>query len=623
MTRQNAQMLDRALAHQRRGETDAADAIYRHILTVNPGNAEAMRLSAAIAHHAKDYARALDLFARAIAARPDFADAYYGRGLLRLEIKERDAANDDFRQAIAHDPNHSGAHIRLGLRQLEDNDLDSAASSLERALTADPGSATAAINLGLVRRRQGRLDDALHYYEQACKLAPDMEVAHGNLATVLQELGRSDEAIAILRRFDIDTADPVIATNLLTSSNLVPGDLATALIQARRWAARFADKLAGPPARRRVDPERRLRLGYIGTDQLRRHTLAMTYLPLFGAHNRELFDVIAYSDQLPSNEDGISKRFRAVATWRETAELDDAALAELIQADEIDILIDAVGFARGSRLLTMARRPAPIQVQFPVMSTTGMAAMDYAIGDTRLLPPGVDAFFAERLWRLPYGYLYVPLIELPPLVVPPFQRNGYLTFGSFNRITKFGADTVTTWAAVLRAVPRSRLIIKGIGISPVSVERYRQQFQAAGVEPGRLEFRGQVASDAAHFAQYNDVDIAFDTFPHCGVVTTFDALAMGVPVVTLAGTRPLERYGAAILGALDLNFLVADSQADYVAKAASLAADPDRLTPLRQGLRAHLAASPLGNPAAFAPLIEDAYREMWRRWCQSATSRGR
>jgi predicted O-linked N-acetylglucosamine transferase (SPINDLY family) len=251
------------------------------------------------------------------------------------------------------------------------------------------------------------------------------------------------------------------------------------------------------------------------------------------------------------------------------------------------------------------------------MSTTGMTAMDYIITDEHLVPPSSAAFFTERLWRLHCGFLYQPLMPLPDAVACQ-RQNAPVTFGSFNRLAKIGPPVAAAWARILTAVPASRLILKTGGpLTPEMIARYSELFAGAGVAADRVEFRGRT-SDAEHFRHFQDIDIMLDPFPHGGVLTTCDALAMGVPVVTLAGERILERYGAALLAAAGFDQGIARSVDDYVACATALARERDRLAAERPARSRRMRASPLCDAPGFARAVENAYRMMWRERCTAA-----
>lgn len=617
MTVAHSNLLARALRLVRSGEPGAADAICRHVLAVDPTNATALYVAGVIAHELGDHARSLDLMDRAVAAKPEFADAYCGRGLARRHLREPEAALGDFQRALALNPNHARAHFYWGLTLLERNSLAAAAEEFEHALASEPDMAMALTNLGLVRQRQGRPAEAVRLYRRAIAIEPALAVTRNNLASALQDLGQASEALDILRGLDVETTDPVVGANLLTCLNLVPGTPQEFCAAAKRWAARFADPLTPPVAPTRpLDPDRRLRIGYVAANGLRRHTLAMTYLPLFEAHDRAQVEVFAYSDLPEDEEDDVTQHLKSsVSAWRRTGSLGDGALADLIRADGIDILIDGIGFAAGSRLLAAARRPAPIQAHFPPMSTTGMTGIHYVIGDRILLPEGIDGAFTERLWRLPCGFLYQPLDPLPPAAAPPVLRNGFITFGSFNRFAKVGPEAVAMWAAVLNRLPTSRLIVRSsVAASGETASSYAELFAAHGVAQERLDF-GAMPSGSGVLQEFNQIDIALDTLPFGGVLTTCAALAMGVPVVTWAGARIMERYGAAILNAAGFDEGIATDREAYVRRAVELAGAPQRLASLRLQLRQMLFGSPLCDGAGFARAIESAYRAMWRRWC--------
>lgn len=535
------------------------------------------------------------------------------RALRHQEAGESAQAEAIWRHLVATEPSNALARFHLGTILGGRERFAEAETLLAEAASLAPHSAEVLGNLGLIRHRLGRLDAAVEDYRRAVALRPDLPMLRNNLATALQELGLVEEAADLYRRLSNEVDDPTIGANLLTALNLVVATPDDALAAARHWAARYAEPVTPPrQPRPATEAKHRLRIGYFGAAGFCRHSLAMTWLPLLSAHDRERFDVFAYSELPEAREDAISRRFQAVAQWRRTLGLSDTEFADAVRADGIDILVDANGFAAGSRMLAFARRPAQIQIHFPTMSTTGMSAMDYVVGDARLFPPALDASFSETLWRLPHAYLYAPIATLPQAAPPPVLRNGIITFGSFNRLSKIGRMAVTTWARVLRAVPQSRLIVKSAtGVPPSAQSRMLELFAAHDVAAERVEFRGQTKSDSEHFLQFKEVDVVLDTMPHCGVTTTFDALALGVPVISLAGARPLERYGAVILGALGLDEYLADSPEDYVARAVAMASDVERLSFLRGTLRDRVFASPLCDGAGFTRTLEDAYQAMW------------
>jgi protein O-GlcNAc transferase len=543
------------------------------------------------------------------AAPPTLAE----RALRHQRAGEAGPAEAIWRHLAATEPDNALPRFHLGTLLGGLGRLSEAETWLAEAVARAPDSPELLGNLGMIRQRLGRLDDAVDCYRRALARPGDLAVIYNNLGGALQELGQAEESLAAYRRADASLRNPMIAANVLTTLNLLPGTRAQFLAAARDWAQRFAEPLTPARPSPRGSPPR-LRVGYVGAGGLRRHTLALTWLPLLEAHDAGRVEVFAYSDLPLEREDDISRRFQAVSTWRRTAGLDDENLAALIRSDAIDILVDGIGFAAGSRLTTFARRPAPLQVHFPPMSTTGMSAMDAIIGDEVLIPPGSDADYTEAVYRLPCGFLYAPLAQLPPPEEAPAARNGFVTFGSFSRPAKISPAAIAAWAKILSAVPSARLRVKsGAALADSTIAAFRDQFAQHGADPARVEFRGRVPSDAEHYRALLDIDIALDTFPHGGVLTTCDALVMGVPVVTWAGERVLERYGAALLQAAGFSEGIAGDIDQYVHRAVSLARDTARLATLRPALAAATRASPLCDARRFASTLEDAYETLTRR----------
>jgi predicted O-linked N-acetylglucosamine transferase (SPINDLY family) len=304
-----------------------------------------------------------------------------------------------------------------------------------------------------------------------------------------------------------------------------------------------------------------------------------------------------------------------VKHWHPIAGFSDAALAEKISGDGIDILIDLAGHTAENRLLTFARKPAPIQVSWMgYPGTTGLRAMDYYLADRYFLPPGAfDSQFTEKLVHLPASAPFLPDEGAPPVNALPALSKGYITFGSFNRLTKLRPSVIALWSRLLRALPDAHMVLGGMPREG-SYDALIGWFAREGIVRERLSFYARCPMPA-YLALHHQVDMCLDTFPYTGGTTTNHALWMGVPTLTLAGHTPPGRQGAAMLGHVGLEAFVAEDEKDFQEKGLSWAADLAALAAVRAGLRERCERSPMRRPDVIAAGLESALRNMWQRWC--------
>jgi len=315
--------------------------------------------------------------------------------------------------------------------------------------------------------------------------------------------------------------------------------------------------------------------------------------------------------------DRVSDMFKSAADgWTDVRGLTDGEIAERIAGDGIDILVMLAGRFDDNRAFLAAERAAPIQVSYHDVATSGLNEMDALLTDEVLSPPDGTEQFTERLVRLPAYYQYLTPDGLPDVASPPATFAGRVTFGSFNKPEKMTDQVVALWAEVLDAVPGARLALKYKNhYGDPETERYwRGRFGDHGVGDDRLVLLSGDDKRADHLWLYGQIDIALDPFPFNGATTTFEALAMGVPVVALKGTRFAGRVAASILHQAKCDELAADTPTDYVAIARDLAGDIDHLADLRAKLRGRLRASALCDGPAYARTVEAAYRGLWRDW---------
>jgi predicted O-linked N-acetylglucosamine transferase (SPINDLY family) len=284
--------------------------------------------------------------------------------------------------------------------------------------------------------------------------------------------------------------------------------------------------------------------------------------------------------------------------------------------------VDLAGHTGYNRMLLFARRPAPVQVSWlGYPNTTGLSTIGYRIVDDYTDPPGLtDPFCTEKLIRMPESFLcYRPDKDSPAAGELPASKSGRVTFGSFNVLPKVSGKTFALWAALLRAIPESCLIMKTRSFSDrTACNVALEMFASYGISPERIELVSYKPSFKEHLEMYNQIDVALDTFPYNGTTTTFEAIWMGIPVITLAGDTHASRVGVSILSNIGLPELIARSQDEYVAIALNLVNDLRRLQTLRDSLREMMVKSPLTDARRFTGNLENCYRSIWEKWCKSA-----
>jgi predicted O-linked N-acetylglucosamine transferase (SPINDLY family) len=574
-----------ALQHHRAGRLAEAERGYRAILRSEPEHADSLHLLGVIALQNGDLTSALSLVQRAVVLRPDAAVCRNNLG----QVLDRLGRNDE------------------------------AVGCYEAAIELDPGYAEAYNNLGFVLARQDRLTDADALYRKAIDLDPEYAEPHTNRGNLLKDRGELDAAIRCYRRaIELRPDLSAIHSNLLLPLHYHPDySPADLLREHRAWAERHVAPLvrARRPHENVPEPERRLRIGYVSPD-FREHSVARFVLPLFREHDRRQVEVFAYSDA--PTPDAVTRLVRDhVDRWRDVATLGDEKLAEVVRADGIDILVDLAAHSGHNRLLTFARKPAPVQVTYlAYCSTTGVDAIDYRLTDRFLDPPEQRGDYTEASIHLPHCYWCYSVPPLPGSRLPATEhRAGPPTFGCLNNFAKVTDVTLELWGRLLRRVPEARLLV--YARTEAHRNRVRRALREAGLDESRAAFVGR-QSLADYLETYRQIDVALDPHPYCGGTTTCDALWMGVPVVSLAGRTAVSRAGATLLRNVGLEHLVARTPEQYVEVAAALMRDAAGLAVLRRELRGRIESSPVMNAPLFARDIEAAFRTAWRAWCRES-----
>jgi predicted O-linked N-acetylglucosamine transferase (SPINDLY family) len=596
------------------------------------------------------YADALACFDKAIALKPDFADASYNRGNLLIELGRFAEAFAGFERTIAINPQHlhawkSRGNALHGLARFTD-----AIASFDQALAIAPNDAGAWTNRGEMLRCLERLDDALASFDKALSINPESPKAWLLRASTLMMQGKVTESLASCQRALAIRPDYAKALTLLGQCHLQRAEIEAAVscferslaikpddeitlsnrifaldfsgnsgfavgYEARsEWWHRIGSKISAErPAQYENDrdPTRRIVLGYV-SPEFRHRSAAFALRPVLDNHDRTQYEVVCYS--CTPTEDFVTDSFRQTADrWRNASQWSDDQLVDCIRADKVDILIDLSGHTDRNRLRVFARKPAPIQVTAWGHATgTGLPTIDYLFSDPVLLPANIRHLVAEQVCDLPCAIIIEPPQAKLRSKEPPVTSNGYVTYGVFSRVSRLSDAAIGVWAQILQSDVTARLLIKDHLIDDVSIQnRLLKNFVAHGIAPDRIFLLGSTSHED-HLAAYGRIDVCLDPFPHGGGVSTWEALHMGVPVVTKLGNSVATRIGGAILSAIGMTDWIATDEDQYVQIA--LRSTPERLKTIRHELPDLI--DNRCNPAAYTRAVEVAYRTMWERYCR-------
>ena len=660
---------------------DAARASFARAVAIEPKYAEAHLNAGNVFGVLKRSDEALAAYDRALALRPDLADAWTGRGNVLVELKQYDGARvaydkalalkpdlfgawlgrgglfartgqygialAAYNQALALNPDSAEAWLGCGNAYNELKQFDRASPAFDKALTLNPDLANAWLGRGNVFAAQVHYKSALDAYGKALSLQPDLAEAWLGRGVALSAFVRYDEAFAaydkaaalkpdlnyalgarlFMKRYLCDWSDWDVEVALLLlkigEGKLVsmPFDLfaMTSSASAQRHCAEVQmrkQQSYGPLWRGEVYAHDRVRVAYLSAD-FREHPVAYLMAGLFEHHDRSRFEVTALSLG-PDRFSPMRERIKgAVEHFVDVGEQSDQDIAELIRRREIDIVIDLMGLTRHNRLDVLARRPAPIQVNYLGYSgTTGADFIDYIVADATVIPEQHRTFYSEEVVWLPDCYLITDDRRVIAQRTPSRSECGLpedgFVFCCFNNTYKLGPETFGVWMRLLTATPGSVLWLSEANATAQA--NLRREAEQSGVAASRLIFASRLPDVADHLARQRQADLFLDTLPYNAHTTACDALWAGVPLLTCLGTTFVGRVAASLLKAIGLDELITHSLADYEALALKLAHDPTALAALRERLARNKTSFPLFDTARTTRQIETAYTMMWERY---------
>ncbi|MSO72304.1 MAG: tetratricopeptide repeat protein [Rhodospirillaceae bacterium] len=618
-------------------------------IALKPDYAEAYHNRGHVCRDQKRYGAAGDDYDKAIALKTGYAEAYYSRGTNFRALKKFQAAIDDYDRAIALRPGYAEAHNNRGVVLSELGCHEESLASYDQAIQLKPAYSEAYNNMGVAFQDLKQLELALEAFDKAIDIKADSAEAYNNRGSALNEMKRFDAAISsystalqlnpsypflygirlytklnicewtgfdseideLLRRLERgELASPPFSLLTLISS---PGLLREG---AEIWMRDQSPRNSILGALPRRSRSAKIKLGYFSMD-FHNHPVSQLTAGVIEAHDREKFEVIAFSYG-PASEDALRKRMEAaVDTFVDVRSASDMEIAEMARRMEIDIAVDLAGYTGQPRTGIFAIGAAPIQVNYlGYPGTMGADYYDYIVADHMIIPEDGRHHYAEKIVYMPHSYqpndatrkIADKIFTREELGLPPIG-SGFV-FCCFNINIKISPGTFAGWMRILNRVEGSVLWL--LEDNSLAAANLRREAKRQGVDERRLVFAPRTPfSD--NLARQRVADLFLDTLPYNAHTTASDTLWAGLPILTCAGESFAGRVAAGILTALDLPELITFDAKAYEDRAVALATNPDEMEDTRRKLARNRLTAPLFNAALYARHIESAYTRMYER----------
>lgn len=557
-------------------------------------------------------------FEQALQIKPDCVDALYGLGNIYTDSGLMAKARELYRKAIEIEPRYYAPYSAIGFTWLSEH-IHKAIDFYKQALSLNPNADDVLMRLGEAYQRIGEFGEANTCHRNAINQNPDNPAHYFSLSNLLIAQGKIKDALECCQKcLELQPDHNRAFSNLLMSLHYISDIQPQEIFRLHQEYDRHFKPDILPQREFSKNQPEKLNIGFVSGD-FRRHSVSYFLIPLLENIDRSKFSITCYS--CGKSRDDITQQIMDLCeNWREICGVSEQSAAELIMADNIHILIDLSGHTADGRMPLFYQRPAPVSVSWlGYPDTTGLSVMDWRIvddvTDVAVTEEDTQEMCSEKLLRFSRFLCYKPDDSSPGITPAPHATNNFITFGSFNNYAKVSDDCLKVWCEILRQVPDSRLLLKSRGLTDPYMESIvYERFKAHGIFPDRIDFCGYTQTHQQHLERYGQIDIALDTFPYNGTTTTFEALWMGVPVLTLTGQTHAARVGTSILQKTGLSEFIAKNQEEYVALACALAANPEKITQLREQMRDSLAKSPFMDGANFAAEFCQGLQHIWSEY---------
>ena len=594
-------------------QTEQAKQAALNAIELSPAQPQAwINLSAALLkQHRSDEAE--NAACKALGLTDQVPEAWEALGLAMVSQRRLKDAETAFKKSVALNPHSADTWVGLGAMHGLQSHHVQAEAAYRKALELDPGKVEAWVQLGLSLKELKQIDEALNCLRKAYAEEPEIEcLLSWKLMT----------QAAVCDWADWQTESQALATGVQQGSALTdPLNLIAFLddpqlqrVAAEGFVQREHPGQAGFVA---CEPQAqaRIRIGYFSAD-FRDHPVGQLLVELLERHDRSRFEVLGFSLG-PESISPLGQRIvKAFDRFIDVSQMSDPELTAYAREQQLDIAINLGGYTAGNRNNVFAHRVAPVQVNYlGYPGTMGAEYMDYLITDSVVCPPGSEAWYTERLARLPHCFMphdsrQAISEQMPSRREFDLPEQGFV-FCCFNNHHKISPEVFDIWMRLLKQVEGSVLWLSD---GPdLMKDNLRREACSRGVEAGRLVFARRVEQMADHLARYRLADLFVDTLPYNAQTTACDALWAGVPVLTRTGLSFSSRVAASLLHAIGLPELVTDSPEAYETLALGLAREPTRLQAIRAKLAEQKLTCPLFDTNTLVRDVEKIYTAMYKR----------
>ena len=609
--------LDLAVQNHKKNNFQVAENLYKEVLEINPNHFESIFLLGTLSIAIKNFDRAIQLLNQAILIQPDHAQSHNNLGVVFKELGEIQKAMSCYEKAINIQPNYADAHNNLGVVFRELGEVQKAISCYQKAISIQPDYADAHYNLGNVLDKLNKHQEAIICYEKVIQINPNYVAAHYNQGNALKELGEFKKAISCYQKAINSKHNYAPAYNnmLFTLLYLEKTDSKYYLSKTKEFRSSLKpinnDLLL--KYQFNIKPKK-LRIGFVSGD-FREHPVGFFLLDTLNHLKNNDLELIAYSNS--QIEDSLSIKLKSHFTiWHEIASQSNMNVINKIRKDGIHVLVDLSGHSEKNRLPIFINKPAPVQVSWVgYPGSTGIPEIDYLIGDPFVTPENMNGHFTEKIFRLPNIWVCFTAPDFDVQISDlPVIKNGYVTFGSFNHLSKINDEVISLWSKILKSIPNSKIFLKTKQLNNSYLkEKIISKFKENGINLNSIILE-EGTSRSKLLNSYNKVDIALDPFPYSGGVTSLEAIWMGVPVLTKKGFKFASRTTESIIHNSGMSDWVANDENEYVKKAIKFSTNLELLTGINKSLRQVALESPLFNSTLFAKQLNNAFWEMWNNF---------